>query len=374
MREFTVGETIIVHKDDFTYNAHPTIAVLGDGEWIAGFGSSRRRVPGMHPPSDPLFRTLLTRTTDGGATWKDPWFAPDFDWHGVEPPGLTLLSNGTLVLTQFRFGWYPLGLARKRRAAGEPISISLPDRGWTEEFVDTEWENSEFTWARGYHGLYAHLSDDRGETFSDTIKIDTGAYRDGFTRTAAVELSDGRVVYSVTEHHPPTSRNTYLLSSDDRCRTWDPPVLIVESPNLSFGEPHLAEIAPGELFCILRTQDLGGYLYGCRSLDGGQTWSVPESTDLFGLPGHLLVLRDGRLLCTYGRRNAPFGIRAGLSEDGGRSWQTDREIVVRDDLPNSDLGYPTTIEYEPGKLFVCYYGQGPDGVTCVQGTYVTLTL
>ena len=50
----------------------------------------------------------------------------------------------------------------------------------------------------------------------------------------------------------------------------------------------------------------------------------------------------------------------------------DEEFVIRDDLPNRDLGYPTTIEYEPGKLFVCYYGQTADGVTCVQGTYVTL--
>jgi len=84
------------------------------------------------------------------------------------------------------------------------------------------------------------------------------------------------------------------------------------------------------------------------------------------------VLADGRLLCTYGRRQEPFGIRACLSEDGGRSWQLEAEIVARDDLPNGDLGYPTTIEYEPGRLFLCYYGQEPDGVTCVQGTYVDL--
>lgn len=42
------------------------------------------------------------------------------------------------------------------------------------------------------------------------------------------------------------------------------------------------------------------------------------------------------------------------------------------DLPNSDLGYLTTIEYEPGRLFLCHYGQHDDGVTCVQGTYVSL--
>ena len=153
---------------------------------------------------------------------------------------------------------------------------------------------------------------------------------------------------------------------------------MVDSPDLSFGEPHIAEVAPGEIYAILRTTNLGGYLHSCRSLDRGATWSTPEPTPMFGgpgsgNPGHLLVLHDGRLLCTYGRRTAPFGIRASLSGDGGRTWQAEPEIIIRDDLPNRNLGYATTIEYGPGHLFVCYYGQEPDGVTCVQGTYLTLT-
>ncbi len=93
---------------------------------------------------------------------------------------------------------------------------------------------------------------------------------------------------------------------------------------------------------------------------------------IFGLPGDLLVLQDGRLLCTYDRRTAPFGVRACISENGGRTWQVEQEMVIRNDLPNSDLGYPTTIEYSPGHLFVYYYGQGLDGVTCIQGTHVTM--
>ena len=48
------------------------------------------------------------------------------------------------------------------------------------------------------------------------------------------------------------------------------------------------------------------------------------------------------------------------------------EIVVRDDMLNWDLGYPTTIEYAPNRLFVCYYGEEPDGINCIQGTYVDL--
>ena len=371
MADHTVGKTVVVHKDEFAYVSHASIAILSDGGWIAAFTHSRRRETRMHPPSDPLFCNLLSRSADKGETWEQPYFAPDFDWSGVEVPGISRLGDGTVVLTQFRFGWYPPGLAKERRAAGEPVSINLPERGWTEKFADAEWDDAQYSWARGYHGLYAHLSTDDGDTF-ETVKIDTGPYRDGFTRIGVVELSDGRVAYPVTEHHPPASRHTYLLISRDHARSWDAPTLIVDPPELSYGEPHLAEVGNGELYCILRTSNLDGHLCSCRSLDGGQSWSAPGPTPMYGHPGHLLVLNDVRLLCSYGRREAPFGIRACLSEDGGRTWLIDDEIIVRDDLPNGDLGYPTTIEYEPGRLFVCYYGQHPDGVTCVQGTYVSL--
>ena len=139
-------------QDDFAYNSHPSIAVLDNGEWLAVFGNSRRRDPHEHPPGDPLFRNLLVRTADRGATWSEPTFVPDFDWYGVECPGIVQLANGTVVLSQFRFGWYPLGLARQRRAAGEPIYLSLPDRpygGWTEDFTEADWERAQRTWARG---------------------------------------------------------------------------------------------------------------------------------------------------------------------------------------------------------------------------------
>ena len=84
----SVGRTVIVHKDGFAYNAPPSIAVLDNCQWLAGFGNSRLREPRMPPPGDPLFRTLLTRSSDRGETWAKPYFAPDFDWSGVEPPGI----------------------------------------------------------------------------------------------------------------------------------------------------------------------------------------------------------------------------------------------------------------------------------------------
>lgn len=368
-----IGDTVVVHRDEYAYISHPSITVLDNGDWLAAFNHSRRREPRAHPPSDPLFRTLLCRSRDRGQTWEAPHFAPDFDWSGTECPGITQLTDGTVVLAQFRFGWYPLGLARQRRAAGEAISICLPERGWTEDFGDADWDAAQRTWARGYHGLYAHLSTDGGQSFAHTTRIGTGDFRDGYTRVGVRELADGRLAYAVTEHHPPSNRYTYLVMSADGGRSWDAPtVLVDDEPARQFGEPDVIEVAPAELYCVLRCTRVP-YLHGCRSVDGGRTWSAPEATTMDGCPGQLLELRDGRLLCTYGRRKAPFGVRMSLSEDGGRSWQTGGEIVVRDDLPNGDLGYPTTIEYAPGELFVCYYGQDAAAVTHVMGTYTSLS-
>ena len=373
-----IGETVVIHRDPWAYISHPALTLVRPGAhdpggaWLAAFTHTRRREPRMHPPSDPLFRTLTTRSVDGGRTWAEPTFAPGFDWSGVETPGLTSTAAGTVLLTQFRFAWFPLAEARRRWQAGERISVALPLRGWTEEFDDRDWQHAQHTWARGYHGLYVHRSEDGGRTYGETVKIAAAPYRDGFTRVGPRVLADGRLAYVVTEHHPPHNRFTYLLLSDDDGASWGAPRVVVDDPGLQFGEPDLLEVAPGELLCVLRDTMRTGYLHVCRSTDGGAHWSTPEITPIRGHPGHLTTLADGRVLCTYGRREAPFGIRACLSDDGGRTWLLDEEIVIRDDLPNGDLGYPVTVEYEPGRLFTIYYGQDGSGVTLVMGTWSEL--
>ena len=102
MNSVTIGDTVIVHKDRFAYVSHPSITILGNGEWVAAFNHSQRRVPPMHPPEDPLYRTLLCRSADRGATWDDPTFAPNFDWYGTECPGIATLADGTVALSQRR--------------------------------------------------------------------------------------------------------------------------------------------------------------------------------------------------------------------------------------------------------------------------------
>jgi len=65
-------------------------------------------------------------------------------------------------------------------------------------------------------------------------------------------------------------------------------------------------------------------------------------------------LRDGRVLLTFGERNAPRGVHAMLSADG-RVWDQSKEIALADDAPNTDCGYPSSVEVGAGKIVTVYY-------------------
>jgi Neuraminidase (sialidase) len=90
-----------------------------------------------------------------------------------------------------------------------------------------------------------------------------------------------------------------------------------------------------------------------ESDDGGRTWSEPHSIGVWGYPSHLLRLRDGRLLMTYGHRRKPIGNQARLSTDEGRTWS--EPLVISGDGTSTDLGYPSTVELADGSLLTVWY-------------------
>lgn len=102
-------------------------------------------------------------------------------------------------------------------------------------------------------------------------------------------------------------------------------------------------------------------LYQTR--DNGASWRllcrpVPSTGGHSGNPPSMIRLRDGRLCLTYGYRGRPYGIRARLSEDGGRSWG--EEIVLRDDGAAWDIGYVRSVQRPDGRIVsVCYFADQP---------------
>ena len=94
----------------------------------------------------------------------------------------------------------------------------------------------------------------------------------------------------------------------------------------------------------------------CASDDAGESWKAPVKVPLtapHGSPPHLLLHSSGALVCAYGYRQEPFGERVMISRDGGESW--DYDYILRDDGPDRDLGYPSSVELADGSLLTMYY-------------------
>jgi len=116
----------------------------------------------------------------------------------------------------------------------------------------------------------------------------------------------------------------------------------------------------------MRNSRTGNWIDLYESKDNGVSWSWKSrpvtDTGNGGNPPTLTRLMDGRLCLTYGYRNAPYGIRAKLSEDNGESWGS--EIVLRDDAGSHDIGYPRTTQLADGTLVTAYYYNDRPGGEC----------
>ncbi len=363
-----VGETVVVHRRPHAYSSHPCAARLPTGEWLVAFAQAIERRPFRHPPSEPSFYNLLTRSTDEGRTWSEPQVAPGYDWYGVETPGIAATS-GAVLLNQWRFRWYPLDEARRRWEAGEEIHVTADGHRWHPARSEDDWDLHPFPYARADDGSYVHLSPDGGRTWPHTVRLDTAPYRGAFSPRGAVEVEPGHLLLALgSSDHDPLAA-CFVVRSLDGGRSWSRPSEAMRVPGLLFSEPSLVATGDGELLLFAR-EEVTGHLHVSRSGDGGRTWSAPERLPFWGFPAHAVRLADGRIVVVYGRRRPPFGIRAVVSEDEGRTFGP--ELTIRDDLPDDDLGYPSAIEYRPGRLFVVYYGRDPAGTTGIMGTHVDL--
>ena len=184
-------------------------------------------------------------------------------------------------------------------------------------------------------------------------------------------LSDGRIVWvgcvfdraSLTPDAPTV--RAYELMPDGRMKELG---AIRNIDGCLSCEPHAVEAADGTLITHIRVQDGGGIsgqrcftLYQSESTDGGVTWTEPHRilSDFGGAPAHLLRTQNGRLLSAYSYREAPYGIRMAVSDDHGKTWETDLEIHVNG--VSHDLGYPATVALRDGSFFTVFYAHRTQG-------------
>jgi len=148
------------------------------------------------------------------------------------------------------------------------------------------------------------------------------------------------------------------MVSDNEGATWKELGTIEPWDSVFLGEPHALELPNGKIIGVFRDNRTFQTWQTC-SEDGGLTWSHPHLVIPHGAPPHLIRHSSGVLILSYGYRQKPFGERIALSYDDGNTWDID--WILRDDGPERDLGYPSTVELSDGSLLTVYYQQCAPG-------------
>jgi hypothetical protein len=276
---------------------------------------------------------LLARSRDGGLTWA------------IEDP----TKKGALVPTgKMLHGVPPPGLKeRPWRDCPGGIDFTHPDFALTVRMTDAHAGPSRF-----------YYSTDRGHTWEGPFRLPLFGQKGIAARTDYLVNGKHDCTLFLTAAKPNGREGRPLcVRTTDGGRTWQFVGWIGDEPTGYAIMPATVRLGPTELLtAIRRRDDPKAWLETYRSRDDGKTWkldTVPAPDLGTGNPASMIRLKDGRICLTYGRRAAPFSMRARLSSYGGRTWGG--EIVLRDGGGGTDLGYPRSVQRPDGKVVTVYY-------------------
>lgn len=355
------------------YIGWPTVALTKAGELLAVFSGDR------DAHVCPFGKTFLVRSADFGATWGAPELVNDTPLDDRDT-GICVAADGSVVVSWFTSHYLDEAYLKRRLSPEADARWRAKLAGVTREDI-RRWAGEHVINGRYELGCWVRRSPDAGRTWEEPVRVPPTAPH------GPALLSDGRLLFIGIEGLRRQTRESQLVvaESRDHGRTWTaiarvpayPPYPGPAPDGIAYlCEPHVVETAPGRLLATARYEETprpadrrSSVIWQFESEDGGRTWTAPRPTAIVGKPPHLIRLRDSRILLTYGYRHAPYGERACLSRDGGRTWDYDREIVIRDDAPSGDLGYPASVELPDGSILTVYYQQERAGeMTCLMAS------
>lgn len=335
----------VIGKQPHVYCGWPTLARRRSGELLLVWSGGRE----AHVC--PFGRVDFMGSADGGRTWSYPRTLIDSAIDDRDA-GVIETAAGTLLVTTFSSLAYEPALAKAEAdaTAGKESWDAARLARWTasRDRISPEQRKAQL-------GTWMIRSTDGGLEWSGRYRVPLNSPH------GPVQLEDGRLLYAGKALWTDESAVGVSFSGDDG-RTWGAitriPTRGGDDP-LDYHELHAVDAGGGRIVAQIRNHNSRNRreTLQTESNDGGETWSEPRSIGVQGYPSHLLKLRDGRLVMTYGHRRPPRGNQARISEDAGRSWS--EPILLSDDGSSTDLGYPSTVELEDGSLVSVWYEVRP---------------
>lgn len=307
--------------------------------------------------ADPFGKTVMYISRNNGKTWTPPMVIND-TYLDDRDAGILYLGNGCMLVTWF--------CAPNERYLAYEVGKTVPEVADAIAGMMKSVTYIPEDYPKG--GSFVRISEDYGVTWSETIRVPISAPH------GPNLLRDGSIIYLGKDMYPEHIKLTsedilrapdeYMkgkiraLKSVDGGHSWEE-LCVLKIPDgtsiESFHEPHVIELPDGRLLGVIRFQEDGGKgltMYKTFSDNGGKNWSEMKKIDVCGAPPHLMLHSSGALICSYSRREKPFGARALVSYDFGETWSEDYIIDIGD---NDNLGYPSSVELDDGSILTVYY-------------------
>ena len=300
----------------------PSVVQLSEEEFICIY----QRGDGMYAANSNI---ALLRSLDGGVTWEDEGYLHDtsqddrpYSYHATF---CSRMQDGTLVVCPFR------------------ADRSDPDQPFFSETGGLIRNDPLLLFSR-----------DNGHTWSEPMVI---ALPDDLLATAAhsiIELRDGRWLATFDQwpaFGDPGPYKPRMLGffSDDRGHTWKDVVVMADgaSEGKGFWHGRAIRLSDDRLFSLFWSADMTHPARGPVDLPihysyadpTASRWETPQPTAIPGQTNCTTALPDGRLAAIYTwRESEQPGFMVVLSDDGGRTWDLERQLRVWDTTGWTQIG------------------------------------
>ncbi|UUO04754.1 exo-alpha-sialidase [Blastopirellula sp. J2-11] len=210
------------------------------------------------------------------------------------------------------------------------------------------------------------ISDDDCRTFGDPIRVSPHLGYHILNNDRVTRLSTGRLIVPLASTEDVQRVNHFVCQcclSDDGGETWRLGQESVDYPKRGAMEPEVVEIDGNRVMMIFRNQL--GHIAQSISLDGGETWSEPQSLGVPGpeapatirrIPstGDLLLIWNDNLEKGHHHGGARNPLTLAISSDEGKTWRLRRNVEAE-----KGYGYAyTSVLFWKGRLLMTYYVGG----------------
>ncbi len=318
-------ENVVVYREPGRFGGWPANHGMWNwgNELLVGFsaGYYKDNGPARHAiDHDQPEEHLLARSLDGGLTWK------------IENPaekGVLIPRGDGLHGTEL-----PRVVDRQWTDCPGGIDFTHPDFAMTLRMSDNHGGQSRF-----------YVSNDRGHNWQGPYKFPLLGLKGVACRTDyIVNGKHDCTVFSTASKPDGREGRPFCARTVDGGKSWTFMGWIGPEPKGYAIMPSTVRVGEHGFLSAIRVrlpEEKASWIDAYYSGDDGHDWAlrstpVPDTGE--GNPAAMLRLKDGRIAITYGVRATPFGMRARISGDEGKTWGD--EIILRADGGGRDLGYP----------------------------------